>query len=86
MTHRYQVMYPVDVGHEPGSSDDLEDAGRIYLAVSGASDIYDRQERRYINPEAEIKCVAEAFETWAAQNGSPASPSSQATPEEGTNG
>jgi hypothetical protein len=61
---RYQVLYPADVGHHPGESDDLEEAGRIYLGIPGASDIYDRQERRYINPEVEVECVAEAFEKW----------------------
>lgn len=60
---RYTVHYPMD---EPtvldaGSTNDLEEAGRIYLSSAGASDIYDNHERRWIHPEIEINCVVEAY-------------------------
>lgn len=73
---RYEVQYPTGALDYPGVSnpgtfDDLEDAGRCYLSVPGATDIYDRLERRYVNPEQEIDCVAEAFEAWLAGRGAP---------------
>lgn len=46
------------------STDDLEAAGRAYLEMPGACDIYDRQERRYIDPESEIDHVASMWEDW----------------------
>lgn len=66
---RYVVQYPSGAMDypglmHPGESDDLEEAGRIYLSVAGASDVYDRQERRFVNPEQEIDCVAEAYAAW----------------------
>lgn len=64
---RYEVMFPIDIGSSPGSSDDLEEAGRIFLGTSGATDIYDHEERRFVSPEEEIDCVAEAFEKWQAE-------------------
>lgn len=42
----------------------LEEAGRAYLGTPGACDIYDTVERRFINPELEIDCVAESWENW----------------------
>lgn len=64
---RYQVRYPTDGDGtitQPGSFDNLEDAGRCYLATSGATDIWDREEQRFIDPEAEVDCVADAYHKW----------------------
>lgn len=73
---RYVVQYPVGAMdysglYQPGSFDDLEKAGLCYLATPGATDIYDRLEARYVDPEREIDCVAEAFEEWLAERCAP---------------
>lgn len=64
---RYRVEYPTNdvpgfdfVGH----TDDLEAAGRMLMDTEGASDIYDTVEKRYINPELEISCVAQDWLNW----------------------
>lgn len=45
-------------------TDDLETAGEWYLDGRGNLEIYDEVAKRYIDPEAEIDCVAEAWDNW----------------------
>lgn len=46
---------------------DLEEAGRAYLAGTGHWDIYDTKLKRYVNPELEVPCVADAYAEWHAR-------------------
>lgn len=63
---RYRVECAA--GLSVGGSNDLEEAGRMYLGLPGASDILDLDTRELVPPE-KIPCVAKAYEKryWSTQ-------------------